>query len=241
MENQRNYYRILHTQPDAPMEVIKASYRTLMQKLKQHPDLGGEHWNAALINEAYNLLRDSDKRRLYDQSLLESLLEKHSDKKVESHTDDFHEEQRIRAYCNFCKTPHTDFTTPEHELFCLECDSPLNPPEVTGKCEDHEAQMQRAFERMEKEGVIHYYFFWPQQHKVGHIRDLSPNGMCFYATDRPLEDQIIKIQSPLLQATARVVNCRLTNENSAFPFSVGIEFLAVSFDRQQGNFLSISV
>jgi hypothetical protein len=39
-QNRRNYYRILHVQPDAPMEVIRASYRTLMQKLRFHPDLG---------------------------------------------------------------------------------------------------------------------------------------------------------------------------------------------------------
>jgi DnaJ-class molecular chaperone len=50
--NRRNYYRILHVQPDAPTEVIKSSYRTLMQRLKMHPDLGGDHSEAALINEA---------------------------------------------------------------------------------------------------------------------------------------------------------------------------------------------
>ena len=42
MENRRNYYRILHVQPDAPTEIIKSSYRTLMQKLRMHPDLGGD-------------------------------------------------------------------------------------------------------------------------------------------------------------------------------------------------------
>ncbi len=56
--NQRNYYRILCVQPDAPLQIITSSYRTLMQKLKQHPDLGGEHANAALINEAYTVLTD---------------------------------------------------------------------------------------------------------------------------------------------------------------------------------------
>ena len=45
-----DYYRILHVQPDAPREIIRTSYLTLMQRLKMHPDLGGDHWNAALIN-----------------------------------------------------------------------------------------------------------------------------------------------------------------------------------------------
>ena len=37
MENRRNYYRILRVQPDAPLEVIKSSYRTLMTKLGLTP------------------------------------------------------------------------------------------------------------------------------------------------------------------------------------------------------------
>ncbi len=69
MKNKRNYYRILYVQPDAPSEVIRASYRTLMQKLRKHPDLGGEHWNASIINEAHAVLTDATRRRAYDREL----------------------------------------------------------------------------------------------------------------------------------------------------------------------------
>lgn len=69
VKNKRNYYRILYVQPDAPAEVISASYRTLMQKLRQHPDLGGENWNASVINEAYRVLSDDKERRAYDRVL----------------------------------------------------------------------------------------------------------------------------------------------------------------------------
>ena len=68
-KNKRNFYRILYVQPDAPNEVICASYRTLMQKLRQHPDLGGENWNASVINEAYRVLTDDKRRRAYDRVL----------------------------------------------------------------------------------------------------------------------------------------------------------------------------
>jgi len=71
VKNKRNYYRILHVQPDAPEAVIRASYQALMQKLKHHPDLGGEHWNASIINEAYGILMDAGKRRAYDRVLFE--------------------------------------------------------------------------------------------------------------------------------------------------------------------------
>ena len=69
MKNRRNYYRVLQVQPDAPLEVIKASYRTLMQKLKHHPDLGGDHSNATFLNEAYAVLCDPHKRADYDRKL----------------------------------------------------------------------------------------------------------------------------------------------------------------------------
>ena len=68
-KNRRNYYRVLHVQPDAPIEVIKASYRALMGTMRHHPDLGGDHETAALINEAYAVLTDADRRRKYDQQL----------------------------------------------------------------------------------------------------------------------------------------------------------------------------
>ncbi len=70
--NKRNYYRILYVQPDAPMEIVQASYRTIMQKLKAHPDLGGDHWNASVINEAFEILIDPEKRRVYDTGLFKS-------------------------------------------------------------------------------------------------------------------------------------------------------------------------
>ena len=34
----RDYYRILHVQPDAPVEVIRSSYRTLMQRMRAERD-----------------------------------------------------------------------------------------------------------------------------------------------------------------------------------------------------------
>jgi len=69
MKSRRNYYRLLRVQPDASLEIIKQCYRTLMQKLHHHPDLGGDEWNASHINMAYATLRDPKKRAAYDQIL----------------------------------------------------------------------------------------------------------------------------------------------------------------------------
>ncbi|RPH42322.1 MAG: J domain-containing protein [Burkholderiales bacterium] len=67
--NRRNYYRILQVQPEAPPEVIKASWRALMHAGRGHPDLGGDPATAALINEAYAVLGDAERRRDYDRQL----------------------------------------------------------------------------------------------------------------------------------------------------------------------------
>jgi curved DNA-binding protein CbpA len=68
--NRRNFYRILQVQPDASLEIIKNNYRTLLHKLRLHPDLGGENNTASYINLAYATLRNSAKRAVYDRQLL---------------------------------------------------------------------------------------------------------------------------------------------------------------------------
>ena len=98
-KNKRNYYRVLFVQPDAPMEIIQASYRTIMQKLKAHPDLGGDTWNASVINEAYQTLIDHEKRVRYDALLfrenelrdlsLQSKAQRYEETKEASEAPDF--------------------------------------------------------------------------------------------------------------------------------------------------------
>lgn len=66
MTNERTYYEILQVASDASPEIITSAYRTLMSTLKMHPDLGGNADEAVLINEAYEILSDDKKRRVYD-------------------------------------------------------------------------------------------------------------------------------------------------------------------------------
>ena len=51
--NRRNPYRLLHVQPDAPTEVIRAAYRALIAV--HHPDAGGDADHAMLLSDAYAL------------------------------------------------------------------------------------------------------------------------------------------------------------------------------------------
>ena len=64
----KDYYRILGVSPDASEEEIKKAYRSLAKQY--HPDTN--HGKPASeerlkeINEAYDILGDKEKRRLYD-------------------------------------------------------------------------------------------------------------------------------------------------------------------------------
>lgn len=69
MGNRRNSYRILRVQPEAPTGFIKLIYRTMMQHLKMHPDLGGDTEQAALLNGAYRNLTNASLRTRENRSI----------------------------------------------------------------------------------------------------------------------------------------------------------------------------
>jgi curved DNA-binding protein CbpA len=73
-----NYYEILEVSPNASKEVLKAAYKSLMQRY--HPDRNPDNAAAAahsvLMVQAYEVLSDANKRAAYDMELkrqLESL------------------------------------------------------------------------------------------------------------------------------------------------------------------------
>lgn len=60
-----DYYKTLGVPRDAKAEDIKKAYRKLARK--HHPDAGGDEAKFKEINEAYEVLSDDKKRKLYDQ------------------------------------------------------------------------------------------------------------------------------------------------------------------------------
>jgi curved DNA-binding protein CbpA len=57
-------YRMLQVIPDAEPEVIRAAYRALARK--HHPDVGGSEIQMAMLNAAWETLRDQGQRARYD-------------------------------------------------------------------------------------------------------------------------------------------------------------------------------
>jgi len=247
MKNRRNYYRILHVQPDAPVEIIKSSYRTLMQKLAQHPDLGGDHWNSSLINEAKAVLTDPVLRAEYDRQLLEfhTLKEltsrrqsrRQSDKTSEPVSATRRYESIIKHYCLFCKNPYPGNSRIQPDTICTQCQSPLYPVEKMKT----EKSFQRSVNRIKKHQEIRFCTYWPPP-KIykGQIHDLSPHGMRFL-TDQPFnKGQIIKIDSQVLQATARITNCRKQGSGLRAVYGIGVEFVSLHFQKSHGTFVSVT-
>lgn len=226
MENRRNYYRILHVQPDAPEAVIKSSYRALMLKLEMHPDHGGEHWTATLLNEAYAVLSDPEKRASYDRDIEWGWAPGPS-----ARADDPKEDL---ARCVFCgqivSALHSGRET------CTACKSPLRPATKMRLIADD----RRGADRVHKTGALRYYTEWPQpQGFFGQLEDISPSGVRFVGATEVLEYQIIKIQAKVISATARVVYCRPTEAHD-LPFVIGAEFFTAAFQQTSGTFVSTS-
>ena len=60
-----NYYELLGVKKDATADEIKKAFRKLARK--HHPDAGGDEEKFKQINEAYEVLSDTEKRAQYDQ------------------------------------------------------------------------------------------------------------------------------------------------------------------------------
>ena len=60
-----DYYKILGVSKTATQDEIKKAFRRLARK--HHPDAGGDEARFKEINEAYEVLSDEEKRKIYDQ------------------------------------------------------------------------------------------------------------------------------------------------------------------------------
>lgn len=106
MAKRQSYYDILRVSPDAEPEVIAAAHRTLMAKLKKHPDLGGDPAEAILINRAYEILSNPEERAVYD-SLLVKADEARREQSTETAKKEVIERRRVprtraEAVISFC-------------------------------------------------------------------------------------------------------------------------------------------
>jgi hypothetical protein len=95
-ERAKDYYEILGAGADAPREEIERRYKRLASE--RHPDRGGSDEAMKDLNEAYGVLRDSERRAAYDSS-------RRADMPAPAHESD-------EAYVNFYASPYAPSSGP---------------------------------------------------------------------------------------------------------------------------------
>lgn len=225
MKNRRNYYRILQVQPDAPTEVIHASYRAMMRDLKLHPDLGGSTYEAATLNEAFEILGNPQKRAAYDLELFNKFT-----KQAHSRTLS----PIAPVICPVCRRPLS--RKPEPGEMCATCRTPLQSDEPPLS---HPSD-KRSIERIRSSEPVDYYPSWPGTPRKGRLLDFSPKGLRFLSSEKLAPKTVLKLSSRLFEASGTVTNVSEEAAGSRTSYAVGICFLAVHFTDTLGTFLSTS-
>jgi curved DNA-binding protein CbpA len=239
--NRRNYYRILQVQPDAHEAVIRTAYRTLMQKLRLHPDLGGDGATAALINEAYAVLSDPARRAQYDARLgphparaapqaapppmpVTTTASRRS--APGRHVDD-------PDTCPFCAAQVPPATTKSPAPRCSACASPLSPPPAARRL----GAARRAFERQTVAAPVEYFLRGTTAPAPAALRDFSPAGAQL-TTPRALPaNTVLALKTPLFDALARVVRCEPTADTPG-QWLLRLEFLTLALTAPAGSLVS---
>lgn len=239
-EERRNLYRILHVQPEAPLEVIRASYRTLMSTLRAHPDLGGDPDAAARINAAYAVLADPERRRAYDAGLgrpaarAVAAYQMHGGAGSAAGSTSL-----VTAFdpaswladrvCPYCRHPLP--AAVQRDSRCSSCDSPLfrlpaaDRGEIFGRRRSpRNARPMAATLRLPSR---------PGDH-VARLRDLSLSGLCVHAGLAAPDRSPMRVLTSSFDAVAVVVGCRRVADG----FLLHGELLTLQLLRQQGVFVS---
>jgi curved DNA-binding protein CbpA len=232
MDTPRNLYLILHVQPDAPEEIIRSSYRTLMTKLRRHPDLGGDHHTATLINEAYAVLCDPAKRAAYDEAWRSVAVNPVPASRTAPDTP----ARSPFSTCQFCGTAHGFADRIHTSVTCATCNTPLAPA-VRERLDTG----QRAVSRMPRQLALKYFTGWPGEGPFhGEARDLSLHGLRFVTQAALPVTKLLKVDCEAVNALVRVVACSGLDEGD-WRWLIRAEYVTVSFRRARGGFVTTKV
>ncbi|MBS1213452.1 MAG: hypothetical protein H6R26_2069 [Proteobacteria bacterium] len=235
----RNYYRILHVQPEAPHEVIVASYRSLMSKLRHHPDLGGDHESAAKINEAYAVLSDPEKRRAYDRAR-QGKQRSHSARSTtpsaaaSSRASKAYDATTPTAACPFCAAIVPGVI--EVDSRCAHCDSPLVP--IANRLSSrNELLGRRTGTRVGKVDAAIIHLNPGKPASAARLRDLSATGISVFTAAPVNAGRVVRIVTNEIDVVASVVKVRTKDRIHI----VHARLLTACFLNQAGVFVSMTV
>ena len=214
-----------------------------MTKLGHHPDRGGDHETAVLINHAYAVLSDPVKRAEYDR-----LLPQRHRKRTEgdgsatasefnrSHLSNTEAQCSNDDRCTFCD--ERVVAVVQAGIRCPRCVSPL----ARVKRPKWESNGRRAMSRMPRSEQIVVYPSWPHPGCEAQLQDLSPTGIRFLTEHDLRIQQVLKISGATFDGVARIVSRTLLPQSTAAAlFSVRAKFLTIEFAASTGVFVSARI
>ncbi len=255
MTQRPNYYRVLHVQPDAPMALIKASYRTLLQDLKMHPDLGGLHDQAVLINEAFATLGDPEKRAVYDRELDQAAraaatartnrrreeapaLQRHPASPPRGPAPTSNQRTDTTRRCGFCNAPAAAAHTDTPDGACHACGSALFPARryETGE------ETGRALSRLPRRMPMTFRRSTAlAETKSGMTQDVSLNGARFATHSFVRVGERLSLECEFCSAVAVVKSVRGITRHGDRGWQVGVEFVTLRIKHARGGLVSATV
>jgi curved DNA-binding protein CbpA len=235
--NRRNYYRVLHVEPDAPKAVVQASYRALMQRLKMHPDLGGDHDEAALINEAYAVLSDPARRAAYDLTLEDAAERRRHEPAATASgtTPSPPRESTPVSTCPFCETPCPVLRAEDPDGVCTVCGSAL------ASAPRHLASdaSRRAFERVSRAMPLTFHRAASREvSRAGSTEDFSLNGMRLLSPVALAPGERVRIECGFCSVVAVVRSATPEGSGRRRGWHCGVEFLTLRLKRERGGLIS---
>lgn len=234
MKNRRNYYRILHLQPGAPTAIVKASYHTLMRRLRMHPDLGGDHAQAVIINEAFEVLSDPVRREAYDRAIAQAVERQRAPATWTPADDDRPEVAPEPPVCEFCGV-RLRAVTRWPDGTCPACGSPLCPAR---RYQDGEVS-RRAIERVPRHMAIRFRRSTAMQKTWSSTtEDVSLNGMRFLSPVAVATGERVSIDCAFCLAVGLVKSVRQDALDPRSRWRCGVEYLTLHIKHDRGGLFS---
>ena len=231
----RSYYELLGIAQDASIEVIRHSYRRMMQQLRMHPDLGGDTSTAALINKAYAVLSNPKRRLDYDASLVfpggtgPGLAEDGKERLAPLRALD------PARQCVFCDTPHDRGAGNAPDATCDTCGSPLHAAERLKA----ESADQRAIARIDRQLEVTFFTHWRQNKGFhGRTEDISLGGLRLVTRINICEAQRVRLKSDIVEAVGYTTHCKPRRNGWRIEYVAGVSFLTLRFARAVGGLVS---
>jgi curved DNA-binding protein CbpA len=202
-----------------------------MRELKQHPDLGGELWNAMMLNEAYAILSDNNRRAEYDRQLHEWYAKKTISTKSRPL------KHPLAVECPSCHRPLAGEAKSGNRCPACKC-SGMSGHFEKPLCKEH----RRSMTRMRKTGKLEFRSSRARNRKDAEMLDISPGGIRFICREKLRTDSTISIWNSLVRGEAQVVSTQNREvDRGKQMYVIGAQFLNVAFSEIKGSFISTFV